>query len=71
MLLCHPEKGTHSFVEAHGRNITLDCCIFFVAAAQSIAVEVALSQRLFKPGALHLVHVDWPNPWRETDQAER
>lgn len=57
---------THSIVEAHGRNITFDCCIFLVAAAQRIWVKVALGQRLFKPGALHLVHVDRSDACRYT-----
>lgn len=61
---------THPSVETHGRNITPDSCVFFVAAAQSVTVEVALSQWLFKPRALHLIHVDQPNPYRETQEAQ-
>lgn len=68
MCLCTIERSTHSFVEAHGRNVTPDWCVFLMAAAQGVTVEVALSQWLFKPRALHLVHVDRPNPYRESHQ---
>lgn len=61
------ERGTHSILEAHGRNVTPDCCVFLMAAAQSVTVEVALSQGLFKPRALHLVHMDRPDPYTETN----
>lgn len=44
MFLCTTEKGIYSILEAHGRNITPDCYVFLVAAAQSVTVEVALSQ---------------------------
>lgn len=37
-----------------------------MAAAQRVRVEVALSQRLFETGALHLVHVDRSNACRYT-----
>lgn len=39
-----------------------------MAAAQSVAVEVALGQRLLEAGALHLVHVDRPDAWRRDRQ---
>lgn len=59
------EGVTHSVVEAHGRNVTPDCCVFLMAAAHSVTVKVTLSQRLFKPRALNLVHVHRPNPCRD------
>lgn len=65
------KKAAHSVVEAHVRNVTLHGCIFLVAAAQSVAVEVALGQRLFKARTPHLVHVDRPDPCRETHRAHR
>lgn len=66
--VCTTEKVAHSAVETHGGNVAAYCCIFFVAAAQRVTVEVALSQWLFKPGALHLVHVHRSNPCRQTQQ---
>lgn len=58
--------ATDSIVETHVRNVALHRCVLLVAAAQSVAVEAALDQRLFKARTLHLVHVDRPNPCRET-----
>lgn len=63
------DRVTHSIVETHGRNITPDGCIFLVAAAHRLTVEVALSQWLFKPGALDLIHVDWTDACRDENQA--
>lgn len=58
-------------MEAHGGNVTLNSSIFLMVAAQSVSVEAALSQGFFKPGALHLVHVDRPDPYGETQQAHK
>jgi len=59
---------THSTVEAHGRNVTLDSSIFLVAAAHRLAVKVALGQRLFEARALHFIHVNRPDPCRCTTE---
>ena len=71
MFLSTMRRGTHPLVKAHSRNVTPDCCIFLVAAAQVLTVEVTLGQWLFKPGALHLIHVDRPDPYKETHQAHK
>lgn len=42
-----------------------------MAAAQGLTVEITLGQWLFKPGALHLIHVDRPDPYEETRQAHK
>lgn len=62
------KKAAHSTVETHIRNVALHSCILLVAATQSVAVEVALGQRLFKARTAHLVHVNGPNPCRDTHQ---
>lgn len=62
------KMAAHSFAETHVGNVALDSCILLVAAAQSVAVEAALGQRLLKARALHLVHVNRPNACRQTHQ---
>lgn len=61
-------RVTHSIAKAHGRHVTPDRCVFLVATAQGLAVEVALRQWFFKPRALYLIHVDRPNPYSDTDE---
>jgi len=61
-------SGTHSAVEAHGGNVTLDGRVLLVAATRRLAVERALGQRLLEPGALHLVHVHRPHAYTISTQ---
>lgn len=57
-------RPTHFVLEAHGRNITSNCSILLVTAAQGISIEVALSEGFLKARTLHLIHMDRAHSYR-------